>query len=78
MRLLKVCPIYSLQSFPEADYTDDHVCFAKVSDITNGAIYTNLFQHACLAGGQDTLDYFMYMNSQWTIGKSLQGNVQGL
>ena len=57
MLLPNVCPVYSLQSFPEADYTDDHVCFAKVSDIRNGAIYTNMFQHACLVGGQDTPDY---------------------
>ena len=65
-----------LQSLEE-DFTDDDICIAEVSDITNGAISTQQFQAATQE--DSTLQKAIsYMHSQWPICKSLQGDMQGL
>ena len=65
-----------LQSLEE-DFTDDDICIAEVSDITNGAISTQQFQAATQE--DSTLQKAIsYMHSQWPVRKSLQGDMQGL
>ena len=65
-----------LQSLEE-DFTDDDICIAEVSDITNGAISTQQFQAATQE--DSTLQMAIsYMHSQWPVHKSLQGDMQGL
>ena len=65
-----------LQSLEE-DFSDDDICIAEVSDITNGAISTQQFQAATQE--DSTLQKAIsYMHSQWPVRKSLQGNMQGL
>ena len=65
-----------LQSLEE-DFTDDDICIAEVSDITNGAISTQQFQAATQE--DSTLQKpISYMHSQWAVCKSLQGDMQGL
>ena len=58
-----------LQSLKE-DFTDDDICIAEVSEITNGAISTQ---------EDSTLQKAIsYMHSQWPVRKSLQGDMQRL
>ena len=65
-----------LQSLEE-DFTDDNICITEVSDITNGAISTQQFQAATQE--DSTLQMAIsYMDSQWPVPKSLQGDMQGL
>ena len=65
-----------LQSLEE-DFTDEDICIAEVSDITNGAISTDQFQ--CATHEDSTLQTAItYMNYQWPVRKSLQGDMQGL
>ena len=65
-----------LQSLEE-DFTDDDICIAEVSDITNGAISTQQFQ-AAIQEDSTLQKAISYMHSQWPVRKSLQGNMQGL
>ena len=56
-----------LQSLDE-DFTDDEICIAEVSDITNGAISTQQFQAATQE--DSTLQKAIsYMHSQWPVRK---------
>ena len=65
-----------LQSLEE-DFSDEDICIAEVSDITNGAISTDQFQ--CATHEDSTLQTAItYMNYQWPVRKSLQGDMQGL
>ena len=65
-----------LQSLDE-DFTDDDICTAEVSDITNGAISTQQFQGATQEDST-LLKAISYMHSQWPVRKSLQGDMEGL
>ena len=70
---MSVLPLQSL----EEDFTNDAICIAEVSDITNGAISTHQFQDSTQK--DSTLQIAMsYMDSQWPVRKSLQGDIQGL
>ena len=56
-----------LQSLEE-DFTDEDICIAEVSDITNGAISTQQFQAATQE--DSTLQKAIsYMHSQWPVRK---------
>ena len=61
----------------EEDFTDDDICIAEVSDITNGALSTQQFQ-AATQEDSTVQKAISYMHSQWPIRKSLQGDMQGL
>ena len=66
-------PLQSLEDY----FTDDDICIAEVSDITNGAISTQQLQAATQE--DSTLQKAIsYMHSQWPVRKLLQGDMQGL